>query len=94
MVIKEPTASTFVFRREAGTWLTALVWHLRLDCWLPAGGHVENTENAEEAAIREARGNRPGRPAPARPGRARASRVPAQGLVRPLVDHGNGGLVL
>jgi hypothetical protein len=29
-----PTASTFVFRREAGTWLTALVWHPRLDCWL------------------------------------------------------------
>jgi 8-oxo-dGTP pyrophosphatase MutT (NUDIX family) len=55
MVIKEPTASTFVFRREAGTWLTALVWHPRLDCWLPSGGHVENTENTEEAAIREAR---------------------------------------
>ena len=35
MVIKEPTASTFVFRREAGTWLTALVWHPRLECWLP-----------------------------------------------------------
>jgi 8-oxo-dGTP pyrophosphatase MutT (NUDIX family) len=55
MVIKEPTASTFVFRREAGTWLTALVWHPRLDCWLPSGGHVEVTENTEEAAIREAR---------------------------------------
>ncbi len=56
MVIKEPTASTFVFRREAGTWLTALVWHPRLECWLPTGGgHVESAENAEEAAIREAR---------------------------------------
>ena len=55
MVIKEPTASTFVFRREAGTWLTALVWHPRLECWLPSGGHVESTENTEEAAIREAR---------------------------------------
>ncbi|MGH3153782.1 MAG: NUDIX domain-containing protein [Trebonia sp.] len=55
MVIKEPTASTFVFRRQAGTWLTALVWHPRLECWLPCGGHVESTENTEEAAIREAR---------------------------------------
>ena len=55
MVIKEPTASTFVFRREARTWLTALVWHPRLECWLPSGGHVESSENTEEAAIREAR---------------------------------------
>ncbi len=55
MVTKEPTASTFVFRQEAGTWLTALVWHPRLKCSLPSGGHVENTENTEEAAIREAR---------------------------------------
>ena len=55
MVIKEPTASTFVFCREAGTWLTALVWHPRLERWLPTGGHVESTENTEEAAIREAR---------------------------------------
>jgi 8-oxo-dGTP pyrophosphatase MutT (NUDIX family) len=44
-----------VFRREAGTWPTALVWHPRPDCWLPSGGHVENTENTEGAAIREAR---------------------------------------
>jgi ADP-ribose pyrophosphatase YjhB (NUDIX family) len=55
MVIKEPTSSTFVFRREAGTWLTALVWHPRLECWLPSGGHVESSENIAEAAIREAR---------------------------------------
>ena len=56
MVIKEPTSSTFVFRRDgAGTWLTALIWHPRLECWLPSGGHVETTENIAEAAIREAR---------------------------------------
>ena len=41
MVIKEPTSSVFVFREEAGTWLTALVWHPRLECWLPSGGHVD-----------------------------------------------------
>jgi 8-oxo-dGTP pyrophosphatase MutT (NUDIX family) len=56
MVIKEPTSSTFVFRRDgAGTWLTALIWHPRLERWLPSGGHVETTENIAEAAIREVR---------------------------------------
>jgi 8-oxo-dGTP pyrophosphatase MutT (NUDIX family) len=55
MVIKEPTSSTFVFSRESGTWLTALVWHPRLECWVPSGGHVESNENIAEAAIREAR---------------------------------------
>lgn len=55
MAIKEPTSSTFVFRREAGTWLTALIWHPRLECWLPSGGHVESTENIVEAATREVR---------------------------------------
>ena len=55
MVIKESTSSTFVFRRKSGTWLTALVWHPRLECWVPSGGHVESNENIAEAAIREAR---------------------------------------
>lgn len=55
MVIKEPTSSLFVFREEAGTWLTALVRHPRLECWLPSGGHVESAENIAEPAIREAR---------------------------------------
>jgi 8-oxo-dGTP pyrophosphatase MutT (NUDIX family) len=55
MVIKESTSSTFVFRRKSGTWLTALVWHPRLGCWVPSGGHVESNENIAEAAIREAR---------------------------------------
>jgi 8-oxo-dGTP pyrophosphatase MutT (NUDIX family) len=53
-VINEPTASTFILRldRERG-WLTALVWHPRLGCWLPAGGHVEPDETPAQAAIRE-----------------------------------------
>lgn len=55
-MIKEATASTFVFRRDAGgLWRTALVWHPRLECWLPSGGHVEGDESAAEAACREAR---------------------------------------
>jgi 8-oxo-dGTP pyrophosphatase MutT (NUDIX family) len=53
-VIKESTASTFIFRLDGGTWRTALVWHSRLACWLPAGGHVEPDETTAEAAVREA----------------------------------------
>jgi len=54
-VIKEATASTFVFRKDpAGVWQTALVWHPRLDCWMPSDGHVESDESAAEAAQREA----------------------------------------
>jgi len=38
MMVKELTASVHVFRRDrAGGWLTALVWHPRLGCWLHAG---------------------------------------------------------
>jgi ADP-ribose pyrophosphatase YjhB (NUDIX family) len=53
-VINEPTASVFILRqdRERG-WLVALVWHPRLECWLPAGGHVEANETAAQAGIRD-----------------------------------------
>ncbi len=55
MMVKELTASVHVFRRDAaGGWLTALVRHPRLGCWLPAGGHVEAGETPAEAAVREA----------------------------------------
>jgi hypothetical protein len=37
-MIKEATASTFVFREDpGGVWRTALVWHPRLECWIPTG---------------------------------------------------------
>jgi hypothetical protein len=38
-VIIEPTLSVFILcrGRERG-WLAALVWHPRLECWLPPGG--------------------------------------------------------
>lgn len=54
-MIIEPTSSVFILRhdREHG-WVTALVWHPRLDCWLPAGGHVETDETAAQCGIREA----------------------------------------
>jgi 8-oxo-dGTP pyrophosphatase MutT (NUDIX family) len=51
----EPTSSVFILRldRERG-WLAALVWHPRLECWLPAGGHVEGNETAAQCGVREA----------------------------------------
>ena len=54
-MITEPTSSVFILRhdRERG-WATALVWHPRLECWLPAGGHVETDETAAQCGIREA----------------------------------------
>ncbi|WP_316527573.1 NUDIX domain-containing protein [Kitasatospora brasiliensis] len=53
-MIKELTASAFVFRiGEDGVCRAALVWHPRLELWLPAGGHVEVDEGAAEAALRE-----------------------------------------
>jgi hypothetical protein len=39
-VIIEPMASVFILRRDRERgWLVALVWHPRLECWLPAGVH-------------------------------------------------------
>jgi ADP-ribose pyrophosphatase YjhB (NUDIX family) len=53
-MIKESTASVFVFHRgQEGAWHSALVWHPRLEEWMPAGGHVESDESAAEAALRE-----------------------------------------
>jgi len=54
-MIKELTASVFIIRQyDVGAWQTALIWHPRLECWLPAGGHVEPGETAAQAAVREA----------------------------------------
>ena len=53
-MITEPTSSVLILRREAARgWLAALVWHPRLECWLPAGGHVEPGETPAQAAVRE-----------------------------------------
>jgi len=32
-----------------------LIWHRKLDKWLPLGGHIELDEDPEQAALREAR---------------------------------------
>lgn len=56
-MIKEATATTFVFRRSdgagSGGWSLGLVWHPRFQGWIPPGGHVEPDETAAEAAVRE-----------------------------------------
>ncbi|OHV27530.1 hypothetical protein BCD49_38735 [Pseudofrankia sp. EUN1h] len=53
-VIKEATATVFVFRRsEDEVWRVAMVWHRRFAGWIPPGGHVEPAESAAEAAVRE-----------------------------------------
>ncbi|MFD7577467.1 NUDIX domain-containing protein [Kitasatospora sp. NPDC059817] len=55
-MIKESTASAFLFHVDGdGVCRTALVWHPRLEEWLPAGGHIEADEGAAEAAVREVR---------------------------------------
>jgi 8-oxo-dGTP pyrophosphatase MutT (NUDIX family) len=54
-MISEATASVFILHRDRERgWLVALVWHPRLECWLPAGGHVEANETAAQAGVREA----------------------------------------
>jgi ADP-ribose pyrophosphatase YjhB (NUDIX family) len=56
MMVKEVTASVLIVRQYgADAWQAALIWRPRLECWLPAGGHVEPGETTAQAAVREAR---------------------------------------
>ena len=48
---KHFTATAFVVRGDA----TLLHWHKRLARWLPPGGHIEQDEEPQEAALREVR---------------------------------------
>jgi len=43
------TATTFVVRDNT----TLLLWHNKIEAWLPPGGHIENGELPEDAARRE-----------------------------------------
>lgn len=52
-MIKEATASTFLLTRGAGGWEVGLIDHPRLRRWMTPGGHVEEDETTEEAAVRE-----------------------------------------
>lgn len=48
-VTRHFTASTFVVHHNQ----VLLLWHSKLHCWLPAGGHIERDELPEIAALRE-----------------------------------------
>lgn len=43
------TVATFVVRRNE----VLLLWHRKLQIWLPPGGHIEPNELPDEAAVRE-----------------------------------------
>ena len=45
------TATTFVVQNQR----TLLLWHNKIQSWLPPGGHIEEGELPEEAALREVR---------------------------------------
>jgi ADP-ribose pyrophosphatase YjhB (NUDIX family) len=53
-VIRHATASAFVFRRFTDGWRLGLIEHPLLERHTVVGGHVEDGESAEEAAVREA----------------------------------------
>jgi 8-oxo-dGTP pyrophosphatase MutT (NUDIX family) len=45
------TATTFVVDQHC----TLLLWHKKIQAWLPPGGHIEPGELPDEAALREVR---------------------------------------
>lgn len=45
------TATTFVVRNDK----VLLLWHNKMQAWLPPGGHIAKNELPEEAAVREVR---------------------------------------
>ncbi len=48
-VTRDFTVATFVVRRAE----VLLLWHRKLQLWLPPGGHIEPHELPDEAAVRE-----------------------------------------
>ena len=50
-ITRDFTATTFVVHE--GT--TLLLWHKKMQAWLPPGGHIDPGELPEEAALREVR---------------------------------------
>ena len=49
MLNRDYTATTFIVQNAA----TLLLWHRKLQMWLPPGGHIDAYELPHEAAIRE-----------------------------------------
>jgi 8-oxo-dGTP pyrophosphatase MutT (NUDIX family) len=52
-VVKEATATVFLFGLVAGEYRLGLIFHPRLGVWIPPGGHVEPDETTAEGALRE-----------------------------------------
>ena len=48
-ITRDFTATTFVVRGE----VTLLLWHNKIEAWLPPGGHIYSNELPEDAALRE-----------------------------------------
>jgi 8-oxo-dGTP pyrophosphatase MutT (NUDIX family) len=53
MSVKHATASVFVFSRVSAGWQIGLIEHPRLGRLMTPGGHVEDDESQEQAALRE-----------------------------------------
>ena len=51
MLTRDFTATTFIVRDGA----TLLLWHRKLQMWLPPGGHIDPHELPHDAAVREVR---------------------------------------
>ncbi len=52
-IVKHFAATTYVFDQSMQR--SAFVWHRKLQSWLPPGGHIEENESHEAAALREIR---------------------------------------
>ena len=50
-ITRDFTATTFIVHEGA----TLLLWHKKMQAWLPPGGHIDPGELPEEAALREVR---------------------------------------
>jgi 8-oxo-dGTP pyrophosphatase MutT (NUDIX family) len=50
-MIRQYTASVYIFHENK----VLLIYHNKLEKWLPCGGHIEENETPPEAAIREAK---------------------------------------
>lgn len=51
MITRDFTATTFIVQNSR----TLLLWHRKLQMWLPPGGHIDPHELPHDAAIREVR---------------------------------------
>ena len=50
-ITRDFTATVFVVHAES----TLLLWHNKMQAWLPPGGHISPNELPDEAAVREVR---------------------------------------